>query len=114
MTWAAKNGVTPVTLRYEDVLSLWREFIADTKAEGLAAEFPLSEEALRQATQPEGILAGRRSKGSANPEMVDESIRAAKSRNEARKQQLCCLREKRSAVDAMLGETLKRMFGAKL
>ena len=111
VTWATKHAVTPVTLRYEDVQSLWREFIEEVKIEGLSPEFPLSEEALQQAIQPDGILAGRRTKGSANPEFVAESIRAAKSRNEARQQQLRCLREKRSAVDAMLGETLKRLFG---
>ena len=110
VTWAAKDFVTPATLRYEDVLALWREFVADAKVEGLAAQFPLSEDELHRAVCPAGILAGRSTKGSANPACVAEMIKRAKNANAAIAEELRALREKRSSTDDILDETFKRLL----
>ena len=72
--------------------------------------FPLSEDEFIASVCPAGILAGRSTKGSANPACVAEMIKRAKNANAAIAEELCALREKRSSTDDILDETLKRLL----
>ena len=85
VTWARENGITPVTLTYENVTALWQDFYAAAQEDAaekeaqLPATFPLAEADLKAALNPVDITAARATPGSASPEETRRLLAAAKS-----------------------------------
>ncbi|MDY4163270.1 MAG: lyase family protein [Sutterella sp.] len=74
VTWARENGRTPADTPFSAYCSIWEKFASEN---GLTAEFPLSEDHLKKATEPLAILQNRKTAGSASPLMLDQQIRSA-------------------------------------
>ena len=112
VTWARENGVTPVTLTYENVTALWQDFYAAAQEDAaekeaqLPATFPLAEADLKAALNPVDITAARATPGGASPEETHRLLAAAKSAETAVRVHWDTLTHRRTHTLDMLKTTL--------
>ena len=112
VTWARENGVTPVTLTYENVTALWQDFYAAAQEDAaekeaqLPATFPLAEADLKAALNPANIVAARATPGSTSPEETRRLLAAAKSAETAVRVHWDTLTHRRTHTLDMLKTTL--------
>lgn len=74
VTVARTNGWTPKTVKPSDLHEVWKSFAEE---HGLSPEFPLGDDLLKTVIEPEHILAGRRTPGSASPLMLEAQTEQA-------------------------------------
>ena len=74
VTIARTNGWTPKTVKPADLHEVWKSYAEE---HGLSLVFPLSDDLLKTVIEPEHILAGRRTPGSASPIMLEAQTKQA-------------------------------------
>lgn len=116
VTWARNEGVTPVTLRYEDAVRLWKAFVEESRSTGtdagLPEALPLDEDGFMAALDPERIVAARSTPGSSSPAETKALLESARARADAARERLDGIERRRegarNSITAALAIVLAR------
>lgn len=107
VSWARAENVLPLAFPYAQMQRIYGDVVRAEFPEA-PADLPMSEAEFRDALDPKGIVAARRTSGSASPAEVDAMLREAREELELRRERLAAsVADKYAAVAA-----LEREFAA--